>query len=695
MRCSYSFFLALLLMVSIVTPSNSQTDSLQVKIINTPEPVGSFRFVVRDSNNLILRVMDKDGNAFKQLHPDQVQIFNQTELAKIIKVTPLEATVMTSLNVVLAMDNSASMQPSVKELLASVNLLLNALRYKSRISVVLFDESAAGNSRFIGRIDDQPVNVKFSDFYDNVQQVMDFVKWNYGARGLTLRTYLHDMILVGLQQMKSLPKNLLRVMVVLSDGRDMGSRFGLDRVLREAAAAGVTIYCIDYSESKELNEALTRVAQATPQGKVFRAAKAADLMPVFDALSKEIITEFQVNFRFPVPPSGNIEFNGDSLLITTRKITDEFPMLSYVFFDSNSVEIHERYHLFSSPDEARTFDESQLQKPLEKYYHILNVIGQRARNDSTAKLTITGCNMNFGAEKNNLLLSKQRAEAVSRYLQDIWGLAPDRITVRAVNLPEKKSSITTPEGQAENRRVEISSDHYYILRPIRSEITEFIYQPEIAQFTPKISAPEGLKQWEFYAFDQSVPLIRMTFDMPKSSINWNWINDQGEKISGLSRIAYGIKITDQDGRVYESELQQLPINQIVEATNVAETSQDTVFEKFSLVLFDFNSSHLSENNQYLMQRVLGRYQEHPEAIIKVYGYCDDIGSEEYNLKLSTERAKMTYNILRQMRIPADRLSYLGYGEINPLFSNASPEGRFLNRTVQIHISYPRTSESDR
>jgi outer membrane protein OmpA-like peptidoglycan-associated protein len=32
---------------------------------------------------------------------------------------------------------------------------------------------------------------------------------------------------------------------------------------------------------------------------------------------------------------------------------------------------------------------------------------------------------------------------------------------------------------------------------------------------------------------------------------------------------------------------------------------------------------------------------------------------------------------------------MGYGEINPLFSNATPEGRFLNRTVQIHISYPK------
>jgi hypothetical protein len=280
-----ALYLVILFSAFYFNSSSAQTDSIQVKIINTSEEVGSFRFVVRDSSNLILRVMDKAGNAFKQLRPDQVTIFNEKEPAKIIKVTPLQATVETNLNVLLALDNSSSMQGSVKELLVSVNLLLSALRDKSRISVVLFDESNVQNTKFVGQIDAKYVNVKFSDFLDEVPRVMDFVRWNYGARDLTSRTYLNDMILVGLQQFQNLPKNLLRVMIVLSDGQDLGSSFGFDRVLREVAAAGITIYCIDYSQSRELNETLTKVVKATPQGKIFRAEKATDLMPVFDALS--------------------------------------------------------------------------------------------------------------------------------------------------------------------------------------------------------------------------------------------------------------------------------------------------------------------------------------------------------------------------------------------------------------------------
>jgi len=671
---------------------SASPDSLQVKIINTQKDVGNFRFIVRDSTNLILRVVDTEGNAFRELLPRQVQVFTEKEPAKIIRVTPLQSTVEINLSTVLALDNSSSMQGSRKELLSSVNLLLYSLRDKSQISVVLFDESKSKSGMYVGKIEDQHLNVKFSDFTSDIQNVMDFVRWNYDSRSLTSRTYLHDLILVGLQQFNNVPENLLRVMIVLSDGQDLGSEFGFDRVLEAATTSDIPIYSIDYSQSKELNETLQKISGATLQGKVFRAEKSADLMPVFDALSKEIITEFQVTFHLPLPPSGNIKFAGDSLYITARKTVDEFPMLNYVFFDSNAAEIDSRYHTFDTAEETTGFDETTIQKSLDKYYHILNIIGSRARIDTEAKLTITGCNMNHGAEKGNLSLSEQRAQAVSRYLQEIWEIEQGRITVQTRNLPEKKSSMNTPEGQVENRRVEISSDHYYMLRPIRSEISELIYNPEIGYFNPTVHAPEGLMEWEFYAFHDDNRLIRNSFNEPKSSINWNWITEYGDKVSNISSIIYHIKISDKEGQIFESPKQILPISQSVESASLADTKQDTVFEKFSLVLFDFNSSQLNENNQYLMQKVLGRYIEHPDATMEVNGYCDTIGDEDYNLKLSSQRAKITYDILVQMGIPQEQLSYHGYGEINPLFSNAIPEGRFLNRTVQIYISYLKTEE---
>lgn len=689
MNCFVRFISLMLILSGIESEVVlAETDSLRVNIVNTTKPAGKTRFIMRDSSNLILRVMDEAGDAFTDLNADQVEIFRGTEPAKIIKVTPLQLTVETNLNMVLALDNSSSMYSSVKELLMSVRLLLDNFRGRSRVSVVLFDEHKYTPDKFKGEIDGEPLKVKFYNFTQNLDSVMNYIRWNYRS-SLTARTYLYDEILVALKQFEKLPPNLLRVMIILSDGDDLGSKFKYRDALEAASNSGITIYGIDYSRSSEISEFIKQISSATPMGKVFKAEKATDLIPVFEALTKEIITEFQVTYHFPIPPSGAIQFTSDSLTITKRRLTDEFPMLNYAFFDSNSAEIDQRYLMFSSSQETGQFDETSIQKPLDKYYHLLNIIGSRTKRDSLARLTLTGCNMNSGAEKGNLSLSRKRAQAVSQYLQDIWGIDTKRIKIVTRNLPEKPSSKRTREGQAENRRVEITANHYEILRPIRSEVTEYLYQPEIGYFNTQINAPEGLKQWRFYAHCGADQLVELDYQQKKSEITWNWINNSGEKIQGPNSLNYGIKITDLDGRSFESPSKTLPVSLIDEATGVAEIKQDSVFEKFSLVLFDFNSSRVGVNNQNLMQKVLSIYMAHPNASLKIQGYCDDIGKTEYNLKLSTKRAKIAHDLLKRMGVPKEKLAYQGYGEINPIFSNATPEGRFLNRTVQIYIGYPK------
>ncbi|MBN2088013.1 OmpA family protein [candidate division KSB1 bacterium] len=667
---------------------NAETDSLRVRIVNTPQPVGSMRFVERDSSNFIVRVMDESGEAFPELTTNQVQVSRGDKSAKIVKVVPLSASVETNLNVLLALDNSASMDQSTKELLKSVQLLINSLKNRSQIGLQFFSESEKIVESQKSYIGGKLVKVNSYDFTEDTDEVMRIIHFNYASQNLSLRTYLYDEIVVGLDRFKNAPTNLVNVMIVFSDGADLGSESHFNDVLKAAKATGVTIYAIDYSPESDVNQILEKIVRVTPQGKIFKAKRAVDLIPVFEMLSKELITEFQVTYHFPIPPSGTVQFDGQNLLIKTRKLKDEFPMLNYVFFDSNSTEINSRYHQFSTAEAALNFDETTIQRSLDKYYHVLNIIGSRARNDSTAQLTIKGCNMNLGAEKGNLSLSRNRAQNIADYLQNIWGIAPGRIKILAQNLPLKASSNNTPAGQAENRRVEITSNHSNIIRPIYSEVIESFYTPEIGQFKTNIQVPEGLKEWTFTAWTDEQSLVQIKSNRPEKNLSWNWLNQNGEKIRNISQLHFAIKIIDNDEKVFETVPKILPITEIQETANVAEVQQDTMYEKFSLILFDFNSSKLSTNNQYLMQKVLDSFQQHPDAMIKVYGFCDDIGTEEYNLKLSTDRAKISHGVLRTMGIPAKQLSFVGYGETNPIFTNQLPEGRFLNRTVQVYIGYP-------
>jgi OmpA-OmpF porin, OOP family len=67
----------------------------------------------------------------------------------------------------------------------------------------------------------------------------------------------------------------------------------------------------------------------------------------------------------------------------------------------------------------------------------------------------------------------------------------------------------------------------------------------------------------------------------------------------------------------------------------------------------------------------------------VNGYCDSIGSEAYNLKLSERRAQAVTTYLVEAGIPSDRLIPHGYGKTDFVAANNTPEGCAQNRRVEL------------
>ncbi len=72
-------------------------------------------------------------------------------------------------------------------------------------------------------------------------------------------------------------------------------------------------------------------------------------------------------------------------------------------------------------------------------------------------------------------------------------------------------------------------------------------------------------------------------------------------------------------------------------------------------------------------------------LIEVEGHTDDQGDDDHNEGLSERRARAVRNYLRDQDIDRDRLQYNGYGETQPVESNATEEGRAANRRVVFRI----------
>jgi outer membrane protein OmpA-like peptidoglycan-associated protein len=103
------------------------------------------------------------------------------------------------------------------------------------------------------------------------------------------------------------------------------------------------------------------------------------------------------------------------------------------------------------------------------------------------------------------------------------------------------------------------------------------------------------------------------------------------------------------------------------------------------ILFDFNSSSLRPDSQRTLRDLASNFRNYPDEQVTIEGHTDSIGNPSYNQTLSQQRASAVSTYLAAEGVPSERVTSIGYGETRPKASNDTPEGRQLNRRVEIHI----------
>ena len=101
------------------------------------------------------------------------------------------------------------------------------------------------------------------------------------------------------------------------------------------------------------------------------------------------------------------------------------------------------------------------------------------------------------------------------------------------------------------------------------------------------------------------------------------------------------------------------------------------------VFFDTGSADLRSESYIELNRLKLLLEENPGMKIQVNGHTDNVGSEEDNQRLSTNRAKAVYDFLVEKGIKASRLTYKGYGESQAIDTNDSPEGPSAQPTHRV------------
>ncbi|MBF9031913.1 OmpA family protein [Rhodobacterales bacterium HKCCE3408] len=101
------------------------------------------------------------------------------------------------------------------------------------------------------------------------------------------------------------------------------------------------------------------------------------------------------------------------------------------------------------------------------------------------------------------------------------------------------------------------------------------------------------------------------------------------------------------------------------------------------ILFDVDSASVRASQQADIRALARNAINYNQSTIDVIGHTDDTGSEAYNMDLSNRRAAAVAGILLEEGVSSARVRSYGRGELDPVASNATAEGRQRNRRVEV------------
>lgn len=148
----------------------------------------------------------------------------------------------------------------------------------------------------------------------------------------------------------------------------------------------------------------------------------------------------------------------------------------------------------------------------------------------------------------------------------------------------------------------------------------------------------------------------------------------------------------QESAAMRSRAEQLE-TELASLQFAAEQRGDELVLTLGNLVFGFDQAELKPGVQRNLEPLVELLQDFPERRIRIEGYTDSVGNEEYNEQLSRERAEAVRVFLVNRGVDGSRIVVEGMGEQLPIASNDTAAGRQMNRRVEVVIAEPGAADT--
>lgn len=719
MKRAFTIFAILFLMgVSISICFAEQA----IKVL-VSQPDGHISYKVIEDGKILVSIKNDRGEPIRDLKPEDFSVGRGIQKAEILSAEPLESIREVPLNIVMVIDNSFSMQErrAVEPLLLALDEFFKTIRPIDNIHLVVFDDKPRVMVREI------PLHARIFSSSD-ISELKRFLKESHG-RGLTGKTYLYDAMLAGVDIVRKMPVEDNKFMMVFSDGEDLNSDVPPAIIQNEAEGIeNFEVFCVDYMPGPKLDRFLKSFSEQH-EGRIWKATSSSQLAAIFKDFTTTLLFRYLVAYRLLEPVIVEpARFNFDLLTMV-----DGSPVKNYIFFGTGHSDIPADYALFKDKSQAAQFDQDLLTSAWDKYLNILNIVGQDLSRQSSARIEITGCNADTGIEKDNLDLSRRRAEAVSAYLTEYWGIEKSRMTIKARNLPEQPTPMELVGARPENQRVEINYDVAAMQADAADRFIAEVNGKRDILIRTNILLETGFREWQLTILGDDQPL--KTFngaDRIEPQYMFALPDLDMEKLVGLKSLGVNARVVDARGAVSETETIRVPIavtrsGWIAKLVgpprgSVAVDPEKLIIEELTTIdsspflnyiyfaegasdipagyeLFDkqadtrtFDERNLKDTMQkhHHILNILGlRLSKHPEARIRIVGCNSNHGIERGKIELSRSRAEGVKAYLRYIwGIDSARMDVSARNLPEVASAASLSEGQAENQRVEIYSDSP-------